>query len=72
MSGIAWPWRKQARRVDELSARAVESQRRAQRARVEADRLARQSRAVTSETRQRLSQDGFAGAIAELWSGGHP
>lgn len=70
MSGIAWPWRKQGRRLDELSARAAESQRRAAQARAEAERLARQSRAVTSETRARLSQNGFADAIAELWSGG--
>ena len=71
MSGIAWPWRKQSRRVAELSARAVESQRRAARAKIEADRLARASRQVTAETRERLTQNNFAAAIAELWSGGH-
>ena len=71
MSGIAWPWRRQSRRVDELSARAAESQRRAARAKVEADRLARASRQVTAETRERLTQNNFASAIAELWSGGH-
>lgn len=71
MSGIAWPWRKQSRRVAELSARADESQRRAARAKIEADRLARASRQVTAETRERLSQNNFASAIAELWSGGH-
>ena len=71
MSGIAWPWRRQSRRVDELSARAAESQRRAARAKIEADRLARASRQVTAETRERLTQNNFAAAIAELWSGGH-
>ena len=71
MSGIAWPWRKQSRRVAELSARAAESQRRAARAKIEADRLARASRQVTAETRERLTQNNFAAAIAELWSGGH-
>lgn len=71
MSGIAWPWRKQSRRVAELSARAVESQRRAASAKIEADRLARASRQVTAETRERLTQNNFAAAIAELWSGGH-
>ena len=71
MSGIAWPWRKQSRRVAELSARAAESQRRAARAKIEADRLARASRQVTAETRERLSQNNFASAIAELWAGGH-
>ena len=69
MSGIAWPWRKQSRRVDELIARAAESQRRAASAKIEADRLARASRQVTAETRERLSQNNFAAAIAELWSG---
>lgn len=72
MTGIAWPWRRQSRRVAELSARAIESQRRAARAKIEAERLARESRAVTKETRARLAQNGFADAIAELWSGGHP
>lgn len=71
MSGIAWPWRRQSRRVAELSARAAESQRRAARAKIEADRLARASRQVTAETRERLTQNNFASAIAELWSGGH-
>ena len=71
MSGIAWPWRRQSRRVAELSARAAESQRRAARAKIEADRLARASRQVTAETRERLSQNNFASAIAELWSGGN-
>ena len=71
MSGIAWPWRRQSRRVAELSARAAESQRRAASAKVEADRLARASRQVTAETRERLSQNNFASAIAELWSGGN-
>ena len=71
MSGIAWPWRRQSRRVAELSARAAESQRRAARAKIEADRLARASRQVTAETRERLAQNNFAAAIAELWSGGH-
>ena len=71
MSGIAWPWRKQSRRVDELSARAAESQRRAARAKIEADRLAQASRQATAETRERLTQNNFAAAIAELWSGGH-
>ena len=71
MSGIAWPWRRQSRRVAELSARADESQRRAARAKIEADRLARASRQVTAETRERLTQNNFASAIAELWSGGH-
>ena len=69
MSGIAWPWRKQSRRVDELIARAAESQRRAASAKIEADRLARASRQVTAETRERLTQNNFAAAIAELWSG---
>ena len=71
MTGIAWPWRRQSRRVAELSARAAESQRRAGRAKIEADRLARASRQVTAETRERLTQNNFASAIAELWSGGH-
>ena len=71
MSGIAWPWRRQSRRVAELSARAAESQHRAASAKIEADRLARASRQVTAETRERLSQNNFASAIAELWSGGH-
>ena len=71
MRGIAWPWRRQSRRVAELSARAAESQRRAARAKIEADRLARASRQVTAETRERLTQNNFAAAIAELWSGGH-
>ena len=71
MSGIAWPWRRQSRRVAELSARAAESQRRAVSAKIEADRLARASRQVTAETRERLSQNNFAAAIAELWAGGH-
>ena len=71
MSGIAWPWRRQSRRVDELIARAAESQRRAASAKIEADRLARASRQVTAETRERLAQNNFAAAIAELWSGGH-
>ena len=71
MSGIAWPWRRQSRRVAELSARAAESQRRAASAKVEADRLARASRQVTAETRERLSHNNFASAIAELWSGGN-
>ena len=71
MSGIAWPWRRQSRRVAELSARAAESQRRAARAKIEADRLARASQQVTAETRERLAQNNFASAIAELWSGGH-
>lgn len=71
MSGIAWPWRRQSRRVAELSARAAESQRRAARAKIEADRLARASRQVTAETRERLTQNNFASAIAELWSGGN-
>ena len=71
MSGIAWPWRRQSRRVAELSARAAESQRRAASAKVEADRLARASRQVTAETRERLAQNNFAAAIADLWSGGH-
>ena len=70
MSGIAWPWRRQSRRVAELSARAAESQRRAARAKIEADRLARASQQVTAETRERLTQNNFAAAIAELWSGG--
>ena len=70
MSGIAWPWRRQSRRVAELSARATESQRRAARAKIEADRLARASRQVTAETRERVTQNNFAAAIAELWSGG--
>ena len=38
---------------------------------IEADRLARASRQVTAETRERLSQNNFASAIAELWAGGH-
>ena len=71
MSGIAWPWRRQSRRVAELSARAAESQRRAARAKIEAERLAQASRQVTAETRERLTQNNFAAAIAELWSGGH-
>ena len=71
MTGVAWPWRKQSRRVAELSARAAESQRRAASAKIEADRLARASRQVTAETRERLSQNNFASAIAELWSGGN-
>ena len=71
MRGIAWPWRRQSRRVAELSARADESQRRAARAKIEADRLARASQQVTAETRERITQNNFASAIAELWSGGH-
>lgn len=71
MTGIAWPWRKQSRRVAELHARATETQRRATSAKIEADRLARASRQVTAETRERLSQNNFASAIAELWSGGN-
>ena len=71
MTGIAWPWRKQGRRLDELSARAAESQRRAASAKVEADRRARASPHVTAETRERLAQNNFAAAIAELWAGGH-
>ncbi len=71
MTGIAWPWRKQSRRVAELHARATETQRRATSAKVEADRLARASRQITAETRERLSQNNFASAIAELWSGGN-
>jgi hypothetical protein len=71
MTGIAWPWRRQSRRVAELHARATETQRRATSAKIEADRLARASRQVTAETRERLSQNNFASAIAELWSGGH-
>lgn len=71
MSGIAWPWRRQSRRVAELHARATETQRRATSAKVEADRLARASRQVTAETRERLTQNNFASAIAELWSGGN-
>ena len=71
MTGIAWPWRRQSRRVAELSARAAESQRRAARAKIEAERLARASRQVTAETRERLTQNNFASAIAELWSGGN-
>ena len=71
MSGIAWPWRRQSRRVAELHARATETQRRATSAKVEADRLARASRQITAETRERLSQNNFASAIAELWSGGN-
>jgi hypothetical protein len=71
MTGIAWPWRRQSRRVAELSARAAETQRRAASAKIEADRLARASRQVTAETRERLSQNNFASAIAELWSGGN-
>mgnify|MGYP001404521138 FL=1 len=71
MTGIAWPWRRQSRRVAELSAGAAETQRRATSAKVEADRLARASRQVTAETRERLSQNNFASAIAELWSGGN-
>ena len=71
MTGIAWPWRRQSRRVAELSARATETQRRATSAKIEADRLARASRQVTAETRERLSQNNFASAIAELWSGGN-
>ena len=71
MSGIAWPWRRQSRRVAELSARAAESQRRAAHAKIEADRLARASRQVTAETRERLVQNNFAAALAELWAGGH-
>ena len=71
MTGVAWPWRKQSRRVAELHARAAESQRRAASAKIEADRLARASRQVTAETRERLSQNNFASAIAELWSGGN-
>ena len=71
MTGVAWLWRKQSRRVAELHARATETQRRATSAKVEADRLARASRQVTAETRERLSQNNFASAIAELWSGGN-
>ena len=71
MTGVAWPWRKQSRRVAELHARATETQRRATSAKVEADRLARASRQVTAETRERLTQNNFASAIAELWSGGN-
>ena len=71
MTGIAWPWRRQSRRVAELSARAAETQRRATSAKIEADRLAQASRQVTAETRERLAQNNFAAAIAELWSGGH-
>lgn len=71
MTGVAWPWRKQSRRVAELHARATETQRRATSAKIEADRLARASRQVTAETRERLSQNNFASAIAELWSGGN-
>ena len=71
MTGVAWPWRKQSRRVAELDARATETQRRAASAKIEADRLARASRQVTAETRERLSQNNFASAIAELWSGGN-
>ena len=70
MSGIAWPWRKQSRRVAELHARATETQRRATSAKIEADRLVRASQQVTAETRERLTQNNFAAAIAELWSGG--
>ena len=36
MTGVAWPWRKQSRRVAELHARATETQRRATSAKVEA------------------------------------
>ena len=71
MTGVAWPWRKQSRRVAELHARATETQRRATSAKIEADRLARASRQVTAETRERLSQNNFASAIAELWAGGN-
>ena len=71
MTGVAWPWRKQSRRVAELHARATETQRRATSAKIEADRLARASRQVTAETRERLSQNNFADAIAELWAGCH-
>mgnify|MGYP003440425137 FL=1 len=71
MTGVAWPWRRQSRRVAELHARATETQRRATSAKIEADRLARASRQVTAETRERLSQNNFASAIAELWSGGN-
>ena len=71
MTGVAWPWRKQSRRVAELHARATETQRRATSAKIEADRLARASQQVTAETRERLSQNNFASAIAELWSGGN-
>ena len=71
MTGVAWPWRKQSGRVAELHARATETQRRATSAKVEADRLARASRQVTAETRERLSQNNFASAIAELWAGGN-
>ena len=71
MIGAAWPWRKQYRRVDELSARAAETQRRATSAKAEADRLAQASRQATAETRARLTQNRFADALAELWAGGH-
>ena len=71
MTGIAWPWRKQSRRVAELHARAAETQRRATSAKVEADRLARASRQITAETRERVTQNRFADALAELWAGGH-
>ena len=71
MTGIAWPWRKQSRRVAELHARATETQRRATSAKVEADRLARASRQITAETRERVTQNRFADALAELWAGGH-
>ena len=71
MTGVAWASRKQPRRVAELHGRATETQRRATSAKVEADRLARASRQVTAETRERLSQNRFADALAELWAGGH-
>ena len=71
MTGIAWPWRRQSRRVAELHARATETQRRATSAKIEADRLTQTSQQVTAETRERLSQNNFASAIAELWAGGH-
>ena len=71
MTGVAWLWRKQSRRVAELHARATETQRRATSAKVEADRLARASRQITAETRERVTQNRFADALAELWAGGH-
>ena len=71
MTGIAWPWRKQSRRVAELLARATEPRRKEASAKFEADRLARASRQVTAETRERVTQNRFADAIAELWAGGH-
>ena len=71
MTGIAWPWRRQSRRVAELHARATETPRRATSAKVEADRLARAYRPVPAERRERLPRPHLASATAEPGAGGH-